>query len=123
MPGEARGDVALDRLQGVVGVRAGERVKHIADAREQLAAALERRNGVLEARRRAGAGNGPSTSASCSAIARAKAGGKWPASMRENGGTPNAPLHSSKKGLGLPGGGVAVSVMSAFAGLIQRPIS
>ena len=36
MPGEARGDVALDRLQGVVGVGAGERVKDGADARERM---------------------------------------------------------------------------------------
>ena len=49
--GELGRDLALDREQGVVAVRARERVKQRRDAGERPAAALQRRDRVVEARR------------------------------------------------------------------------
>ncbi len=50
--GEQRRDFALDRLDGVAGVGAGQHEEHVGDAVERAAAALQRRDGVVEARRR-----------------------------------------------------------------------
>ena len=48
---EARRHLALDRLDGVVGVGAGEAMEHRGDVRQRPPAALQRRDRVGEARR------------------------------------------------------------------------
>ncbi len=48
--GEPRRHFALQRQDGVVGVGAGQRVEHRGDLGERAAAALQRRDGVGEAR-------------------------------------------------------------------------
>ena len=58
VPGELRRDLALDLEQGVIGMGAGQKVKHIADPLERAAAAFDRRNGVVEGCRLWIAGNG-----------------------------------------------------------------
>ena len=52
MLGAQRRDLALDLLDRVVGVRAGERVEDVVDAGERVAAAFQRLDGVGEGRRR-----------------------------------------------------------------------
>src|SRR4051794_35024608 len=51
MPGEHRGDLALDRLEGVARVRAGQVVEHTRDLIEAAARALEGVDRVGEGRR------------------------------------------------------------------------
>ncbi len=50
--GEQRRDVALDRLDGVAGVGAGQHEEHVGDTVEVAPAPLQRHDGVVEARRR-----------------------------------------------------------------------
>ena len=50
--GAARRDVALDREQRRVGVGAGKHVEHVADPPQEPPAQFERRDRVVEARRR-----------------------------------------------------------------------
>ena len=57
MARQARRDLALDRLQRVVGVAAGEVEEHRRDPAKLAAAALHRLDGVGEARRRGIAGD------------------------------------------------------------------
>ena len=51
-------DIALDRLDGVVGMRAREREKHVRHAAERAAGALQRLDGVGEIGLRLIAGDG-----------------------------------------------------------------
>ena len=48
MRGEARRHFALDGLQGLVGMRAGERMKNVRHAAKHPAASFQRRDGVVE---------------------------------------------------------------------------
>ena len=51
MAGEQRRHLALDRLDRVTGVGAGQHEEHAGDTVERAAALLQRRDGVVEARR------------------------------------------------------------------------
>ncbi len=58
MRGELRRHLPLDRLQGSVGMGAGEQMKNIANARERPPAAFQRGDGVIESRLRGLSGDG-----------------------------------------------------------------
>ena len=112
--GELRPDLALDREQRVVGVGAGEVEEHGRDAFEQPAARAPARSMVLPKLGASACAVTAAISASCSAKARSNAGMKCSGAMRPNGGTSNAAVQVSKKGLGSEGVGWFCSVMATI---------
>ena len=95
---EAGRHLALQRLDVVVGVSAGEAVEHRGD----LDNARPLRSSAAIVLAKLGAAVSPaiaSTSAICSAIAVSKAGSKWAGRIAANGGVSAGPLQASSSGL------------------------
>ena len=94
---ENRRDVALDRLQFVICVGAGEIEKDARHFVEAAPAALERLDRIGEGRR-LGIGGDRVDFRARLASAASKAGGKWRGSKRSNGGASNGPVQGSRSG-------------------------
>ena len=97
MAREDGSDFALDRLNLVIGRRAGEIEEDARDLVEALPAALQRLDRVGEGRRLRIAGDGVDLRPRCLSAA-SNAGEKWPGSMRSNGGASKGPVQASRSG-------------------------